>query len=130
MIFMEISFLLPAAKIIQDAETKKYTYVDIFSTIFVPKDTPSIPQFFSIGGRILNVPDGDASVDVKIIHEDGTLVSKENLSGKVKVGDLDIVANFGPVIIGKTGKHFIRIDYNGVTLDDANRFFFHVEKQQ
>lgn len=128
--YMELAYLFPAAKIIQDAATKKYTYVDIFSTIFIPKDSPSIPQFFSVGGRILGIEGGDVSVDIRVVHENGTEVATVLLSGNVKKGDLDIAANFGPVTIDKIGKHFLKINYNEVALNDGDRFYFLVEKQK
>lgn len=129
---MEIAYLLPALRVMKDEVSKKYSFIDVFSVINIPKDQEMIPQFFFIGGRILGATTNEsAEIDVRVVHENGTLeLARAVLRGPVKDGDVDIAAYFGPTLVSVPGKYYFRVIYDGTPLEDNNKYFFTVVKQQ
>ena len=126
---MEIAYLVPANRIIKDEATSKFSYIDVFANIVIPRDTVITPQFFAVGGRILDVPAGETTIQLRIVHENGTEITTANLNGPVQAGDLDIAAYVGPVPTEIPGKYFFRIIYNGVPLDDDNKYYYVVTRE-
>lgn len=119
---MELSHVIAAEKVLRDSTSQKYTLVDLFNIFYIPQ-TANPARFFALHGRILSVDEGSVVIKITIQHEDGTAVDEALLAGEVKKGDLDFVAYFGPTIIDKTGKYYLRTEVNGAVLPDHDRFY-------
>ena len=66
----KLSFLASVGKAIKDEETKKQSFIDVFSNILVPKSLDSTVEAFSVVGRLLDVEAGDFSGKVSIVDPD------------------------------------------------------------
>lgn len=120
--------MVACSSIIRDETSKKFTYVDVFQALVIPKGIDSYPLFFAVGGRLLGVQPGLANVVLKLQYEDGEVLANSKLSGEVLGGDLDVSARFDLVPITKAGKYYIKVEYNGVAIQDNDRFYIVVTK--
>lgn len=127
---MKLAYTIMAGRVIRDSITLKFSFIDIFDSFTIPKEVTEITQFFSVAGRILNILPGPASVDVELVHEDGTLMAKENVKGNFTAGNVTFTANFYYVKVSKLGRYFIRLNYNNgkAVLEDKENCFFDVLK--
>lgn len=123
-----LSYLVPTNRILQDSTSTKFTAIDVFSLIWIPKDQPFTLQSFSVLGRVFNLSLGQFKGDVKIIDPSGVILQTSTIEGDIKGGDLAFAAVFNLVKIEKEGKHFIRFSVNGRDLEDGDRYFIVVQK--
>lgn len=126
---MELAYLLPCANIIRDEKTRKFSYIDIFQAIAIPKGLTESFTIFSVGGKIISVPAGATKVEVSVIDPDGVNIATAVLQGTLAVGDLDIAADFIGVKLTKTGRFFFKVKFNGAPVEDNGRFYFDVVKE-
>jgi hypothetical protein len=125
-----LAYLFTVARAIQDASTKKWSYIDTFYNINIPKELEYILSDFSVVGKINDVMSGSTKSEVKIIGPDRKVFSKVELSGFLQEGDTDLVANFNLLKFQKPGIYYLKISINGVALEDDNKYYFKVIKQQ
>lgn len=119
-----LSYLFVATNSVQDINSKKFTFIDIFSLIYILKDQPFTLHNFVVGGRIFGLTPGRFTGIVKVIDPTGVTLQSSTLEGEIKFGDLSFSAAFNLVKIEKTGRHFLRFSFNGEDLLDENRYFF------
>lgn len=125
-----VSYLLTTGKIIQDSASGKFSFIDVFDIIVIPKNDPSTIQSFSIGGKLMNAKAGILSVDVKILNPKGEVLSKMPLSGKVNGGDVELSVLFPIVEFKDEGVYLLKVSMDGKDLPDDNKFYFKVRKEK
>lgn len=119
----ELSYLIAANSIIQDAQTSKFTLVDTFAVFILPADQPFVLQSFAVLGRIFNLQKGPVNVDVKIFGPDGSLLQTSSVDADIKAGDLTFAVRFNLVKVDSLGKYVLKAAINGTDLADAGRYF-------
>jgi hypothetical protein len=123
-----LAFLFASGTVIQDTNTKKFTFINTFSAFIIPKTSEFVYQSFVVAGRILDVTHGNNTIEIKIIDQDGQKIASVILSGESKTNDVDIVARFDLVKISKIGKYFLKASLNNVDLEDNNKFYLDCTK--
>lgn len=115
-----LAFTFLANRAIRDQSSSKFSFIDVFDSFTIPASLPSTTEFFTVGGRILNIEAGTANVEVSIIPE-GSDMPIENgvitLEGPVKAGSLIIAAQFGFVKFDRPLRYNIRVKYNDTLLE-------------
>jgi len=119
-----IDYLFSAGRIIQDVVTKKYSFIDVFDTIYKPNKEQPLFQSFYVGGK-LNMKAGKASVDVKILEHGGKEIAAVNLAKDQEFveGVVTISAFFVIVKIEKEGRYDIKISIDDKDLEDDKYYF-------
>ena len=123
-----LCYLLSANRSIQDIASKKFTLIDVFTTITIPKDQAFTLQSFVVAGRLTDVSLGVFKADVKIVDASGNVLQVSILEGNITLRDLSFVAGFNFVRMDKPGKYFLKMSVNGKELRDENRFFVEIIK--
>jgi len=124
-----ISSLFTANSCIQDITSKKFTFIDLFSIIYIPKDQLFTLQNFVVGGRVFGLNPGKFIGEVKVVDPEGVVLQTSLLEGNLGPGDLLFNAAFSLVKIEKPGRHFLRFSTGGQDLLDGDRYFFDVARQ-
>ncbi len=125
---MKLAYVVPANRIIKDQETQKYSLIDVFDLLTIPKDTPLISSF-GLAGRINEADLGTLNVVVRVLDPDGNAFATATLTGPVvstipdatKI-DVQISVYFNALKFEKPGKYKFVVDANGVTLESGELY--------
>ena len=124
---ISISYIISAARVIKDATTNKNSVIDVFDIIQLPSGQNFTYQSFYVHGKLLNVPKGNAAIDVRIMDPTKEkVVSVVNLAGNLENGDVSITAFFALVKFTEIGRYQIKLSVNGSELEDDDRFYFDI----
>ncbi len=124
---MTISYLVCAGRVIQDIPTNKYSYIDIFERIALPKDSPFLYQAFFVAGKLSDFKAGGYSIEIKILDPQKKVIGTVPFGNKELVdGDVPFSAYFSLLKIEKLGRHYIKVSVNGKDLADGDRHYFDV----
>jgi len=124
----QLAYLLPALRLIQDAPTAKWSYIDIFWTITIPSNIEFTIVDMNIAGKMNNLPGGETTMEVHIIAPDGDVFAKSSLTGSVEQGDSDITAYFSNLRFDRPGRYSMRVLYSNKVYKDDGKFYFDVKK--
>jgi len=124
----QIHHILLTDSALKDALEGKSSYVGIFNQINIPKGKDSIFASFFVVGRLLNVPTGNQSFEMRMIDPDKKAFLKAELNGEVANGDIEFITKVPIVEFKKFGKYYVRIFYQGKALKDDNKNFFEVKE--
>ena len=124
-----LAYLITTNDAIQDAQTTRWSFINVFSIILIPKALDYTLQTFKVAGRIDNVPAGDAETVIQIVDKDGKEIAKNVLTGNIKKGGVQFAAFFGLVKFDTPGRYYMHAYFNDKRLTDSNRYFFDVVKE-
>ncbi len=124
----QLIYLTTCYRGIKDTLTGFFSFMDLFDTIFIPKDTDFIWLSFCIGGKLYSDILGDIKVEVTFIYPDHTVSSPIIVTGTVLKGDVHFVAIFPLTKFTQLGKYKLKASLNGEELKSTNEFYFTVVK--
>lgn len=126
----KVGFLFTTNRAIKDVSTAKWSFIDLFDLVTIPKDLDSLYQTFAVAGRIVNVPAGDAEVKVQIFEPSGAILAEETLSGVLVAGEVTFATQFSFISVKEEGLHQIKVVLNNVLLKDDGQYSFRVVKEK
>ncbi len=125
----KLIYLFACGNTLKDEVSKKFTAIDLFSTVIIPKSLDFWFQGTHIIGNIDNAPAGPVDIDVMIFDPDEKLFSQTRVSGPILPGAV-MFAGFFPVLkFEKQGLYHLRAAINGTALRDNGQFYIKVIKE-
>jgi hypothetical protein len=123
-----IIFLVGAGRIIQDTISNKYSYIDLFDMIIIPKENDFWYQTFYVGGKLQVSQSQKYVIEVKIEDPNKTIIGSVLFpETDLVTGEVPLSAFFALVKVSNAGRHYIRVSVNGEEIKD-DRFAFEVVK--
>lgn len=126
----QLSYLIPAFRVIQDLSTRNWTVADIFDLLIIPKELESTIVSFQVFGRLEDVPSGNNTTVIRILHSDGSELATQTLNGELVQGFVKFKAEFNFVKLEKEGRYHFELTQNAKKLTGGNKFYFTVVKQK
>jgi hypothetical protein len=124
----KLMFLITTSKVIKDQYTGLMSYIDVFSSLTIPKDSSSIANSFVVMGRITNNESKIFNGEIRILDSNRKLIANSVLSGQVEPGDVDLTGRFDLIKFENVGRYYLRLVINGEEIKDDDNFYFDVLK--
>ena len=126
----KINYMIAAGNVIQDANTRKWSYIDIFNTVKILKGQDVSYQSFFVAGRINNVASGDAKDYVEITDPDNKQFAKVELTGRFDEGDAYFVALFPLMQFKIVGRYYFHFRHEGKLIPDGKEYYIDITKDE
>jgi hypothetical protein len=124
-----VAFLIFANRVIQDAISGKWSYIDVFDEIVIPASLDYFYQSFNIGGRLNNVPAGETKMELRLIDPNDLVFATQVLTGTLQKGDVGLTAAFNLLKFVLPGIYTLQIFFNGAELPTSNKYHIKVSKE-
>ena len=105
------------------------TYLNVFARIVIPKGSQFVAPTFWIGGRVTNTETKVFTAVIKIIGPEKNTVATSELSGHVNPGSIDVSTIFNFIKFEQPGTYTIKMEVDGKDLEDDDRYFFEVVRE-
>lgn len=123
-----LAYLFMVADSIQDKLTNKWTHVNQFNLLIIPKNSDHLLTNFRVVGQINNVQDGPSVTEIRIVDKQEKTIESSVLRGTLVKGDVQFSAMFLLAKFDTPGRYYLRAYTDGKKLMDGNKYYFEVTK--
>ena len=128
---MKAAYFLLCEKAIQDKNSNKNSFIDVYDKIIILKGVEQAYRDLVVVAKLIESQKGEfVNVKIRILHEeDSAELCKGELEGPSSGESVNLIFHFHTIKIDKVGKYFFDVEVNDSRIDTGN-FFFQVLKEE